>query len=247
MPTSGNRASDLAYESLKTWIIRGEFSIGQPLDLVDLQSRLGVGRTPLREALQRLAENGLVNVIPNRGTFINQVSLSELKLLMEARMELEAACARMVALNPDPKILAQLEQMVGNPGDFVSADDGREPVYALDEMFHPLFYAATGNPFMRTALLRLFYSATVSASMLGIQRFSSKEIQDDFRQLLTAVRARDPDAAAETMRRHISAFRYRIAEQFLGREKSSGPEEVSRLPEPSCARTQAMIPEDRHQ
>ena len=115
MSVAGSRASDLAYESLKTWIIRGEFTFGQPLNLVDLQSRLGVGRTPLREALQRLAENGLIKLIPNRGTFINQVNLSELKLLMEARMELEAACARMVALHPDPEILAQLEQMVDNP------------------------------------------------------------------------------------------------------------------------------------
>jgi len=218
MSTSGNRASDLAYDSLKGWIIRGEFAIGQPLDLVNLQGRLGIGRTPLREALQHLAEDGLLNVIPNRGTFINQVNLNELRLLMEARMELEAVCARMVALNPDPKILAQLEQMVENPGAFIPSDDQRQPVYALDEMFHPLFYAATGNPFIQTTLLRLFYIATVSASMLGIQRFPSEQIQADFCQLLSAVRAKDPDSAGEIMRRHIGAFRYRITEQFLGTE-----------------------------
>jgi DNA-binding GntR family transcriptional regulator len=216
MSTARNRASDIAYQTLKTWIIRGEFTSGQPLDLVDLQNRLRVGRTPLREALQRLVEDGLVNMIPNRGTFVNQVNLTELKLLMEARMELEGACARMVALSPGPKILGQLEQLVDNPGGFIPPDDHRNPAYALDEIFHPLFYAATGNPFIQTALLRLFYSATLSASMFGIPRFSSQEIQDDFRQILCAVRARDPDAAAEIMRRHIGTFRHRIAEQILG-------------------------------
>jgi DNA-binding GntR family transcriptional regulator len=216
MSTARNRASDVAYQTLKTRIIRGEFTFGQPLNLVDLQNRLGVGRTPMREALQRLVEDGLVNMIPNRGTFVNQVSLTELKLLMEARMELEGACARMVALSPEPKILVQLEQLVDNPGAFIPPDDPRDPAYALDEIFHPLFYAATGNPFIQTALLRLFYSATLSASMFGIPRFSSQEIQDDFRQILCAVRARDPDAAAEIMRRHIGTFRHRIAEQILG-------------------------------
>jgi DNA-binding GntR family transcriptional regulator len=170
----------------------------------------------MREALQRLVEDGLVNMIPNRGTFVNQVSLTELKLLMEARMELEGACARMVALSPEPKILVQLEQLVDNPGAFIPPDDHRDPAYALDEIFHPLFYAATGNPFIQTALLRLFYSATLSASVLRIPRFSCQAIQDDFHQILCAVRARDPDAAAEIMRRHIGTFRHRIAEQFLG-------------------------------
>lgn len=216
MPAPRNRDSAIAYQTLKTRIIRGEFTFGQPLDLVDLQNRLGVGRTPLPEARQRLPEGGLVKMIPNRRTFINQVSLTELKLLMEAHMELEGACAGMVALSPGPKILGQLEQLVDNPGGFIPPDDHRDPAYALDEIFHPLFYAATGNPFIQTALLRLFYSATLSASMLRIPRFSSQEIQDDFRQILCAVRARDPDAAAEIMRRHIGTFRRRIAEQFLG-------------------------------
>jgi DNA-binding GntR family transcriptional regulator len=216
MSTPRNRASDVAYQTLKTRIIRGEFTFGQPLNLVDLQNRLGVGRTPMREALQRLVEDGLVNMIPNRGTFVNQVSLTELKLLMEARMELEGACARMVALSPEPKILVQLEQLVDNPGAFIPPDDHRDPAYALDEIFHPLFYAATGNPFIQTALLRLFYNATLSASVLRIPRFSCQAIQDDFHQILCAVRAKDPDAAAEIMRHHIGTFRHRIAEQFLG-------------------------------
>jgi DNA-binding GntR family transcriptional regulator len=216
MSTPRNRASDVAYQTLKTRIIRGEFTFGQPLNLVDLQNRLGVGRTPMREALQRLVEDGLVNMIPTRGTFVNQVSLTELKLLMEARMELEGACARMVALSPEPKILVQLEQLVDNPGAFIPPDDHRDPAYALDEIFHPLFYAATGNPFIQTALLRLFYNATLSASVLRIPRFSCQAIQDDFHQILCAVRAKDPDAAAEIMRHHIGTFRHRIAEQFLG-------------------------------
>jgi DNA-binding GntR family transcriptional regulator len=216
MSTPRNRASDVAYQTLKTRIIRGEFTFGQPLNLVDLQNRLGVGRTPMREALQRLVEDGLVNMIPNRGTFVNQVSLTELKLLMEARMELEGACARMVALSPEPKILVQLEQLVDNPGAFIPPDDHRDPAYALDEIFHPLFYAATGNPFIQTALLRLFYNATLSASVLRIPRFSCQAIQDDFHQILCAVRAKDPDAAAEIMRHHIGTFRHRIAEQILG-------------------------------
>jgi len=186
MPAPRNRDSAIAYQTLKTRIIRGEFTFGQPLDLVDLQNRLGVGRTPLPEARQRLPEGGLVKMIPNRRTFINQVILTELKLLMEAHMELEGACAGMVALSPGPKILGQLEQLVDNPGGFIPPDDHRDPAYALDEIFHPLFYAATGNPFIQTALLRLFYSATLSASMLRIPRFSSQEIQDDFRQILCA-------------------------------------------------------------
>jgi DNA-binding GntR family transcriptional regulator len=228
MSTAKNRASDIAYQTLKTQIVRGKFTLGQPLDLLDLQNRLGVGRTPLREALQRLEEDGLVKMIPNRGTFVNQVSFAELKLLMEARMELEGACARMVALSPVPKILVQLEQLVANPSGFIPPDDRRDPAYALDEIFHPLFYAATGNPFVQTVLLRLFNSATLSATMLNIPRFSSQEIRDDFHQILCAVRARDPDAAAENMRRHIGNFRHRIAEQFLGLGRGADHEEASR-------------------
>jgi DNA-binding GntR family transcriptional regulator len=211
-----NRASDLAFNTLRDWIVRGDFPATEPLENDNLQSRLGVGRTPLREALQRLEQAGLVRVIPNRGTFINNMTFPELLLLMEARMELEAVCAKMVASKPNPEILSQLEQMLLNPTAFIPPNDNRDPVFAMDELFHPMMYAATGNPYFEDTLLRFYYIATVSSNALGIPRFSIHQIQDDWNQLLRAIRARDPETAALVMRRHVGSFRDRVVEQLMG-------------------------------
>lgn len=210
------RESDYACATLRRWLIRGDFAPGMPLDLISLQQRLGVGRTPLREAQQILAREGLLRVEPNRGTFVSAVDLNDLKRAIDARLELEPACARMVAANNDPHALVRLSQLLDNPGAFLPPDDSRDPIHVLDELFHPFFYAATGNHFIERALLPIYYYSTMASNALALPIPESDEIRDDLMRILEAVRRHDSDRAASAIHEHVQAFQRKVVSHFIG-------------------------------
>ena len=99
-------------EELEGMILDGTFSDGQRLDEVQLAEQFNVSRTPLREALQRLALSGLVEQIPRRGVFVRQPGPVELVEMFEVMAELEAVCARLAASRITDQALADLRQMV---------------------------------------------------------------------------------------------------------------------------------------
>ena len=89
--------SEQAYTDLRDRIVRLEFAPGDVLREDALRERLGLGRTPIREALQRLAREHFITVIPRRGMFVSGIDVSELSLLFETRSVLEPYAARLAA------------------------------------------------------------------------------------------------------------------------------------------------------
>jgi DNA-binding GntR family transcriptional regulator len=210
------RGVDAAYDALKLWIIRGDFALGEPLDTDVLQRRLGIGRTPLREIMQRLIEVGLVRTVPNRGTFLNQVSFRDFVQAIDARLAFEPMCARMVALKPNPARLQELVRLVEDPESFVRPDDGRELVHQLDEAFHPLLYAASGNKHVQTTLMRLFNFTSFAAHMLCNSAPPIEQTELELRAIVSGLRRRDPDAAAEALTAHIATYREMVVQDHIG-------------------------------
>ena len=83
--------SQTAYQAIKYKIISLELPPGSVVDEFSLRTELGLGRTPIREALQRLSMEKLVTIVPRRGTFVTQIGLTDLQRLSEARLILEGA------------------------------------------------------------------------------------------------------------------------------------------------------------
>ena len=93
--------SQCAYEQLRDEIVQWELPPGTHLNEVPLAERLSVSRTPLREAVQRLARDGLVTIIPGRGALVAQLALQDVVHLFQMREALEPYAARLCARNPD--------------------------------------------------------------------------------------------------------------------------------------------------
>lgn len=126
------RASDRAYQSLRDDIVNWRIEPGTVLGEVEQAARLGVSRTPLREALSRLNADGLVVAQPGRGHVISPISLENITELYEVRQALEQQAARLCALRRDPEVFAGLSaEFAAVPGRLAQDDESRSAYYSL--------------------------------------------------------------------------------------------------------------------
>jgi len=148
------KRSEVIAARLEELIFDGTFTNGERLDEVRLAEQFNVSRTPLREALQRLAVSGLVEQFPRRGVFVRQPGPTELIEMFEVMAELEAVCARLAATRISDAALAALHEAHAV---CVSAADARDSAcyYEVNERFHALIYRESGNAFLEQECLRL--------------------------------------------------------------------------------------------
>ena len=179
-----------------------------------LMERLAIGRTPIREGLRRLAQEGLVEVYPRRGMFVTTVEIRDLASLAEVRSVLESHAARLAAeraSGDDREALAALIDELGSGTDL----DARE-LMALDERIHRQIYSSAHNPFLESTLeeyyvlaLRIWYLALDQAREL-------EQAVRGHREVLEAIRDGDADRAEETMRRHVLDFEESMRRVLIG-------------------------------
>ncbi len=133
MPPSKPNLSEQAYEAIRSMIVRLELAPGDILRDTELCERTGIGRTPVRESLQRLAREHFVTVIPRRGMYVSGIDVAELSMLFETRMVLEPYAARLAAARGSAEhwsaMQAALDEVAGSAGgaagDTAEADDDR--------------------------------------------------------------------------------------------------------------------------
>jgi len=196
--------ADRAYHAIREMIVSVELRPGAVIDERGLMDRLGIGRTPTREALRRLSQERLVEVYPRRGMFVTSVEIRDLASLAEVRSALESHVARLAAERATDDDRSALETLLGELGGR-SEPDVRE-LMALDERIHRQVYRAAHNPFLESTLeeyyvlaLRIWYLALDQARGL-------EQAVLGHRELLEAIRDGDADRAEETMRRHVLEF-----------------------------------------
>jgi DNA-binding GntR family transcriptional regulator len=203
------RLSEKAYRLLKHKIVTLELEPLTVIDDVGLANELGIGRTPIREALHRLAAEGLIIVAPRRGMFVADISLTDLSKIFQVRMEMEAFCARLAAARITPAQLAQMEATI-EALSRIDGRDGRE-LMDVDERFHWLLYEAADNEFLAEMLNRL-HAHSCRLWHLVLDRLGDVRLAvEQHGQILEALRARDADRAEELVRDHISDFQRRIS------------------------------------
>lgn len=202
------RLSDKAYRLIKHKIITLELP---PLSVIDeqaLMEDLQLGRTPIREALQRLAIESLVFTVPRRGMFVADVSITDLQKIFEIRVILEGFCARLAARRITPEQIAQLEALVGKM-DRVEDEDYETPM-AIDEQFHKLFYQAAANEFLESILCRL-HALSLRLWWVVLHRVTHlREAVSMHREIIPALKSSDEDQAEALMREHLEDFQSRI-------------------------------------
>jgi DNA-binding GntR family transcriptional regulator len=196
-----------AYQQLRKDIIGGEFAPGTPLFEVHLATRMGMSRTPVREALKVLARDGLVQAVPTRGYIVPYRSADDLRELFELRESLEGTAARYAALRADDAELAQLEALCAR---YESVQDWQLWAQVGTE-FHNLLVAAARNQRLVTILESL--NGQIVHSRRSVLR-SDAQRRDaairEHRAILEAVKSRDP-ARAEAAAREHAQLSYRAA------------------------------------
>src|ERR671932_752672 len=205
-PSDAGAASlaDRAYHVIREMIVSLELRPGAVIDERDLMARLGIGRTPIREGLRRLAQERLVEVYPRRGMFVTSVEIRDLASLAEVRSVLESHVARLAAeraTEEDRRMLASLLDELEAGIDLDTAE-----LMALDERIHRQVYRSAHNPFLE-ATLEEYYVLALRIWHLALDRARTLEQAVlGHRELLEAIRDGDAGRAAETMRRHVLDF-----------------------------------------
>jgi DNA-binding GntR family transcriptional regulator len=196
--------ADRAYHAIRDMIVSLELRPGAVIDERDLMVRLGIGRTPTREALRRLAQEQLVEVYPRRGMFVTSVEIRDLSSLADVRSMLESHAARLAAERATDEERSALESLLHELE--TRADLDSNELMALDERIHRQVYRSTHNPFLESTL-EAYYVLALRIWYLALDQ--TPELEQavlGHRELLEAIRQGNADRAEEMMRRHVLEF-----------------------------------------
>ena len=214
-PTPPGQAliAERAYHELRDRIVRLLLAPGTVLREDELMAELGIGRTPLREAVKRLALEGFVAVQPRRGTYVTEVDAAEIVHITEVRAELESYAAELAARRMDAGTLRAAEallEQIEAPG----REDEQEALMALDERIHSFIWEASGNPYLIDTLER-YFSLSLRIWYVVLDRVPGLgHAVHDQAALLRAVTERDAPRARRIMREHVLAFQREIIAAF---------------------------------
>ncbi len=189
-------------ETIEQDIVTGVYTPGERLDESHLAARHKVSRTPIREALMQLSAMGLVRIVPHKGTFVNEVTVTELIGMFEVMGELEGMCARLAARRMTPEQIAALETAQAECR--AACEEGTaDAYYYANETFHRLLYESSGNSYL-TKISNALHTRLKPYRRLQLRapgRLSKSADEHD--AVIAAVRARDPQKAEELIKRHI--------------------------------------------
>lgn len=207
------RAAEAAYGVIRAGILSGEFARGQRLREEELAERVGVSRTPVREALRRLDAEGLIDFTPNRGARVTAWSERELEDLYEARALLEGFGARLAAARITAEELDELAQIADKMAALAASDPKpADELTTLNGEFHRAIANASRNSQLDTLVRGLM---DVPLIYRTFQRYSPDRMrasQFHHNELVDALRARDGEWAEAVMRAHILAARTTVIE-----------------------------------
>jgi DNA-binding GntR family transcriptional regulator len=209
--------ADYAYLRLREDVITAELPPGTVLREEELMQRVGTGRTPVREAIQQLIRDGFVTVIPRRGTFVSAINLTDLAGIYEVRVHLESWEARLAAERLTDQERAVAESLIGEL-DALTADDGHEPLLALDRRIHRFVYSCGKNEYLAETLDQ-YHNLSLRIIHFAMKRYptltpSLDQVVHDQRTLLSALGRGDGDLAEKTAREHVMKFETAIRKLF---------------------------------
>jgi DNA-binding GntR family transcriptional regulator len=214
--TATRLVAERAYVDLRDRIVTLQLPPGTVLREDELMNDLGMGRTPLREAVKRLALENLVEVQPRRGTFVTAVEAADIQGITEVRAELEGYAAELAALRLDPETRARAEALVSEIEALDGAGD-QSQLMRMDERVHRFIWDAAHNPYL-TQTLERYFTHSLRIWYLVLDRVPTLgHAVHDQTQLLEAILDRSGPHARTIMHEHVLAFQREILTAFSRR------------------------------
>lgn len=200
-PIEHENLDDKVYGQVRDMIASGQFEPGARIVQEDLASELGVSRTPLVNALKRLAQDGLLEWVPRRGIYVRGLDPPRMVALYEVRERLEPLAARLAATAVSREEALEMRRdwqaMAGLP----DTPEAHRLFIDRDRRFHRRLAELSGNPYLLAAMTPV--NMLASAYLHGNPRPWDDTIPDHL-SIIEALAAADPDASEEAMRRHIA-------------------------------------------
>ena len=205
----GELMADRAYSQLRDRIVTLRIAPGAPINEDALGREFEMGRTPVREAIQRLALENLVTVFPRRGTFASEINITDLAAISDVRVVLEGHAAYRAAERITPAQLVELEALLQ---ELCSGGEGgdAEALMALDARVHRLVHRCAANPYLEQTLSR-YFNLSLRIWHLVLERLPHLPARvHEHGDLLEAIRARDPERSRQILADHIATFETEI-------------------------------------
>ena len=202
---------EAAYAAIRHRIITCAFKPGEFINEAQVSALLGIGRTPVHQAIDRLMLDGMVTILPRKGVCVKPISVDEILAIIDIRLINEVYCVRLAAEKATPDDIAHLADVLARARQWIDARS-TEQLMLLDGEFHSVLARAARNPILGDILGRL-HDRSSRFWFLSLDRPGHHEnVQKQHEAILRAIKARNPAAAEEAMRRHIEAFRQNIFE-----------------------------------
>ena len=206
--TSGGTTSELladrAYAALRDRIVALRIAPGEPINEDALGRELDMGRTPVREAIKRLALENLVTVFPRRGTFASEINITDLAHISDVRQQLEGHAAYRAAQRLTTARRVELEALLAR---IAAADRApRDEQMELDADIHRFVHRCTANPYLEETLAR-YFNLSLRIWYLVLDRLPHlAERVREHRALLEAIRDGEADRARAMAAEHVGTF-----------------------------------------
>lgn len=196
--------TDRVHALLREEIITGALASGSLHSIYEMANRLGVSRTPVRDAVLRLADAGMVSIERNRGVRIRGLGVQDIREVFEARLLLEVPAAAHAATHGSDELLRELGELVAGLTEAVDGPDAVE-FNRRDRELHRAIIRSTGNQRL-AGMVESLRDATQAYGVSTIDRSRSiREVQVEHVPIIAAIRARDSAEAARLMREHLTA------------------------------------------
>ena len=208
---------DVVFRTLREAILKGKIKPGERLMEIQLAKKLGVSRTPVREAIRMLELEGLVTMVPRKGAAVAAISEKTLRDVLEVRRALEElsvmlACERMT--------WEQFDELRAANTRFARAAEGEDItlISKTDEDFHDIIYQSTGND----KLILLLNQLREQMYRYRVEHIKMKERRSilikEHQEIIDALRERNADIAVAVMRKHINNQEIQVTKKLKEKE-----------------------------
>ena len=193
---------DVVFNTLRKAILKGELKPGERLMEIALAERLGVSRTPVREAMRKLELEGLVSIIPNKGAYVTGITRKDVEDIYAIRSLLEGLCARWATAYITEKQLDALEENI-YLSEFHASKGHAQKLTELDDQFHDILYEACSSKMLEHQLrdfheyVRRMRKQNLSGSERGLEAVL------EHKQIMEAICRKDADRAQELAALHM--------------------------------------------
>lgn len=193
---------DVVFNTLRQAILKGELEPGERLMEIQLAERLGVSRTPVREAIRKLELEGLVVMVPRKGAEVSSITEKSLKDVLEVRKALEELAAELACQRMSEEEIARTEEQLEEFKRTVEGDDLTR-IAEMDVEFHEMIYVGTKNE----RLVQMLHNLREQMYRYRMEYIKDKEkrgtLVEEHAEIISRIKHHDIAAAKEASRKHI--------------------------------------------